>query len=131
MFIQNIANDESLESIFEEGTEGLDVEFGKLTEWWKNLMNCSFQKVSRGKKVKAGICEDVKVLLEQERWIKLNVPTNPERGRMIHQVRKQINEKISINKSREMEESVKKMLVSSNPYTEVFKIRKNLKLNGM
>ena len=34
---------------------------------------------------------------------------------------------ISQNRSREMEDSVKKVLVSSNPYSEVFKIRKNLK----
>ena len=87
--------------------ESLDIEFEKLKSVWKKLMDSSFKKVSRSKKVAPGICEEVKELLEKERWIKVNVLSNPERGRMIFQVRKQINEKIAINRSAKMEESVK------------------------
>lgn len=127
LFVQNIRNDECLESIFVDGTGGLDVEFDKLKNWWRKTMDNSFKKVSKGKNVVSGICEEVKELIAQERWIKKNVLTNPERGRMIFQVRQKIKEMVSRNRSWEMEESVKKVLGSSNPYSEVFKIRKNMK----
>lgn len=126
-YIQNIDTDMCLETIFAEGTNGLDEEFDKLKKWWKNLMERSFKKVSKGRNVVPGVCEEVKVLLEQERWIKMNVLTNPDRGRMIYMVRRQINAKISCNRSLDMEESVRKLLVSPTPHSDVFKIRKNLK----
>ena len=127
MFVQNVSADMELSDIFGDGLGGLDVEFDKFQAWWKNVLHCSFNKVSRNKKVQPGICSEVKELIRQERWIKENVMTNPERGRMIFQVRQQIKTKIQENTTLELEDSVKKLLTSSNPSSEVFKIRKKMK----
>ena len=116
-----------LPNIFGGGLEGLDVEWDKFLVWWKNIMHCSFNKVSRNKKIQPGICSEVKELLRQERWIKVNVLTNPDRGRMIFQVRQQIKDKMLENTTLDLEDSVKKLLTSSNPPSEVFKIRKKMK----
>ena len=127
LYVQNIVNDVEMDSIFRDGMDGLDAEFTKFNNWWGVLMDNSFKKVSRGSKVKPGICEKVKELLQKERWIKQNILDNPERGKMIYNVRKEIREKIEANNALELVETIKKVSGSRNPHAEVFKIRKRLK----
>ena len=120
-------NDLEVDDIFVSGEEGLDSEFDKLKSWWKNILDKSFKKVSNSKRIKSGVCEEVKELMTRERWIKENILTNPDRGRMIFQVRSQINQKIAENSALAMEESIRKVTTASNPYAEVYKIRKRMK----
>ena len=77
-----------------------------MTRWWEGLRVSSFQKVSRNKNLKFGICEEVKELMDKERWVKEHVLENPERGRQLAEIRKSITTRICLNQAKEMEELV-------------------------
>ena len=65
--------------------------------------------------------------MREERWIRDNVHTNPERGRMIAEVVKNIRNEIGKNRAGEILGKVAAIKESKNPQSEVFKIRRERK----
>ena len=65
--------------------------------------------------------------MRQERWVRENVLTNPERGRRIAEIRKEIRMKIEKNRAEEVLAKVSVIKDAKNPQGEIFKIRRGRK----
>ena len=134
---RNIKNEKG-RSIFEELINGSRIRYlfddinGSLTDEYNHLrisidsmINKSFKKRSPNNKKVCGIAENIKELMKYERWIKINIKSNPERGRLLYEVQKEITEKINLNLRTEMSKKVNSLIEAKNPQSEVFKIRRN------
>ena len=123
LFIQNVG---AADNFFQRSMVDVDDEYNRFQVWWDSCLESSFPRVSTNKRLKMGICDEVKELMEKERWIKKNVTSNPDRGRMISEIRQEIATKISANRKIELESMLSKVICSRNPHAEVFKVRRNM-----
>ncbi len=127
IFSCQMTNSNEVDTFFNGPNVNVDDEFKNVMSWWNKCVDQSFPKISRNKQLKTGVCDEVKELMRKERWIKQNIITNPDRGRMIHEVRTEISAKIAANRTCEMESMLSKVMDSRNPHTEVFKVRRRIK----
>ena len=102
----------------------MNFEFDVMEEFWNQAVNASFEKITPKRKTKPGITAAVRELMREERWIRDNINTNPERGRKIAEVHKKIREEIGRNRANEILGKVSSIKESKNPQNEVFKIRR-------
>ena len=102
-------------------------EFNIMQEFWNDAITTSFKKISPRKKSKPGVDKYVRELMNEEKWIRQNVHSNPERGRKISEIRKKISFEIEKNRADEILQKVAGIRDSKNPQGEVFKIRRSRK----
>ena len=88
-------------------------------------MKKSFHKIKPNKATKKGVDEEMKVLLDEEKWVRKHVLENPERGRRIAEIQQVITEKIAENTLIEVESKVKEIIDSDRPQSKVFRVRRN------
>ena len=93
---------------------------------WKAAMDMSFHIVKPSKSIRRGVDTELKQLLDKEKWIRKNVLLNPERGKQIAEIQKQISAKVQSINAAEMERKVNDIVQSDNPHSKVFKVRRNL-----
>ena len=113
-----------INSLF-NGNDDLNCEFEKLMRIWDDGIDMSFKKIVPKKRIKANITTEVRALMRQEKWIRENVLVNPERGRAIARVKKDIKLQIDKERTRKMAEKIKLIRSSKNPQGEIFKIRRD------
>ena len=96
---------------------------------WTCAMDKSFHVVKPTKTIRKGVDSELKALLDEEKWVRQNITENPERGRRIAAVQRNIALKVAENIESEMESKVQKILQSQNPHSKVFQVRKERKSN--
>ena len=116
---------EELGSLFSDPNVDLSDEYVKMEELWNNGINNSFKKISYRKNRKCGIDSQVRQMMKEERRIRDTVLNNPERGRLIFNIRQKIHERIAINRGHTINKKVKDLNTSKNPQRDVFKIRRD------
>ena len=62
--------------------------------------------------------------MKEERRIRDTVKKNPERGRLIFEIRRKIHDAISYNRAMNMAQKIQELQESKNPQCEIFKIRR-------
>ena len=102
-------------------------ELDMINELWSDAINKSFDTIAPKRKAKQGITKRVREMIREERWIRENIVENPERGRRIAEVRKNIANEIEMNRKREIFCKVNELQCSKNPQSEIFKIRREKK----
>ena len=125
---QEISEDVVLDKLFREQAVDLNDDVKKLLERWDLAMKKSFSVVKCNRSTKRGIDDELKCLLDKEKWIRKNVLENPERGRRIAETQKLIAEKIADKTLSEVENKVNMIIRSDRPQSKVFKIRRDLKM---
>ena len=85
-------------------------------------MEQCFHVVKPSKTMVKGVDAELKQLLDEEKWIRVNVKDNPERGQRIAMIQKEISAKIAANIEIEVESKVNGILHSSNPQSKVFAV---------
>ena len=80
---QEISEDVVLDKLFREQSVDLNEDVEKLLERWDLAMKKSFSVVKCNRSTKRGIDDELKCLLDKEKWIRKNVLENPERGRLL------------------------------------------------
>ena len=111
------------------GAETVDVnaDVTKLMHRWDLAMKKSFHVVKKNKHTISGVDEELKCLLDEEKWIRKNVLDNPMRGCQISRVQKLISDKIAENVMHESESKINKIIKSDRPQSKVFQVRRNTK----
>ena len=122
---QFIQDDAVLDDLFTDANADLNYEVNKFLATWNKLLEKSFHVIKPSKTMRRRVDEDLKKLLDEEKWVRKNVIENPERGRRIAEIQKSICEKVAENVSKEMEEKVNNILQSENPLSKVFGVRRN------
>ena len=122
---QFIQDDAVLDDLFTDANADLNYEVNKCLATWTKLLEKSFHVIKPSKTMRRRVDEDLKKLLNEEKWVRKNVIENPERGRRIAEIQKSICEKVAENVSKEMEEKVNNILQSENPLSKVFGVRRN------
>ena len=102
----------------------LQKELDVINELWSDAVNQSFQRITPRRKCKSGISEEVRDLMKEERWVRENVMENPERGRRIALIRKEINVHIEENRNKDVVDRMKMIEGAKCPQSEIFKIRR-------
>ena len=102
-------------------------ELAVINELWSDAIRASFTKITPKRKVISGVNDVVRLLFKEEKWIRENVVDNPERGRRIAEVRKEISKEIEANRRYDIFEKVKQITTAKNPQGEIFKIRRQRK----
>ena len=90
-FCQLVSGSEELISnIYTNSFTDLSIEFGRLEMMWDNLMKESFDRIMPRRKKISGVDANVRALIREERNVRETVLENPERGRLIYEIRKKI-----------------------------------------
>ena len=122
-----IANDEVIPHLFCDPLSDINLEVEKLLCRWDSALKSSFHVVKPNKSTLRGVNPEIKLLLDEERWIRENVQVNPERGKRIAEVQMKIAAKIAENMAEEMEHKVNKVIKSDRPQSKVFSVRRKFK----
>ena len=122
-----IQSDVVIDNLFRDQTADVNGEVEKLFCRWNCAMKRSFHTVKPNKMTLRGVDDEIKLLLREERWIRENIVTNPERGRRIAETQKLIAEKIAENMSCEVEQKVNQIIQSDRPQSKVFNVRRKMK----
>lgn len=99
-------------------------EFEVMSELWDEAIKSSFKRITPKKTSSRGINPHVRELMKEERWVRMSVVENPDRGRMIAEIRSKIRTEIGKNRAEAMWEKVSMIKDAKNPQGEVFKIRR-------
>ena len=86
---------EEIDLLFRDPNVNISSEFQKLTDLWDDAVNNSFELISHKKNRKSGIDEEVRILMKEEAKIRATVLENPDRGRLIFEIRRRIHENIA------------------------------------
>ena len=113
-----------MNEIFSDVADNLDEEFSKLMKFWNETLHESFEEIKPKGNRKPGIDSIVRSLMKEEKVIRDTVKENPERGRKIYQIRKQIHAAIACNRAEVITMKVKELREAKNPQNEIFKIRR-------
>ena len=105
----------------------IDIEWKVISELWADAIKHSFKKITPRRKTISGISHSVRELMREERWVRDNIPSNPERGRRISAIQKRIKNEIEMNRSEEALTKVSGIMQAKNPQSEIFKIRRQRK----
>ena len=124
-FCQLIAGrEEDISNIYMNRCTDLSIEFERLETMWDDVMKEAFDEIMPRKKKISGIDTNVRVLMREERRIRETVLENPERGRLIFEIRKKIHEAISCNRAKNIILKIEELQNSKNPQREIFRIRR-------
>ena len=115
------------DDLFTDIDVDINEEVDELLKRWESAMQRSFHELKPSKSTVKGVDDELKEMLDEEKWIRRNVITNPERGRRLAEIQKKISVKIASNIESEMENKVNGILQSANPHSKVFGVRRNLK----
>ena len=110
------------DGLFCDMSTDIDEDVNLFIQKWNEAMSKSFHLIKPSKSMMRGVDEDLKQLLGREKWIRKNVLLNPERGRQLAEIQKQINAKIESNNTAELEKKVNDILQSDNPHSKVFHV---------
>ena len=113
-----------IDELFIKENSDIDAKFSTLMVIWNDAMKEAFRKIKPKRRPTCGIDKTVRDLMKEEKWIRLNVLENPERGRQIAEVTKKIRVQIERNRGIKIETAVGDIQKSKNPQQEIFKIRK-------
>ena len=83
--------EEDIDNIYTNMSTDVSMEFRKLGKIWDQMIMKSFEEIKPRKNMRPGIDSDVRILMKEERRIRDTVKENPERGRLIYEVRKKIH----------------------------------------
>ena len=126
---QLVENSSLFDDLFNDIETDINLEVETLFKRWQFAMEQSFHVVKPSKTMVKGVDAELKELLDKEKWIRENIKENPERGRQIAIIQKEISAKIAANIEIEVESKVNGILHSSNPHSKVFAVRKKQKSN--
>ena len=117
------------DSLFTDNSTDINMDMELFMKEWNTVMEKSFHLVKPSRSMKRRIDGELKVLLDEEKWIRNNIHENPERGRRISSIQKKIGAKIAENVEKELEEKVHNILESDKPHSKVFSIRRKRNSN--
>ena len=127
--MKEIISGNLFDGLFDDLDTDINDDINLFMRKWNEAMSKSFHVVKPSKSIRKGVDDEMKKLLDQEKWIRKNVVHNPERGRQIAEIQKQISAKVASNNKAEIEKKVNNVLQSDNPHSKVFKVRRNWKAN--
>ena len=113
-----------LSNLFADSDTDISTEFQKMTDTWDTIIRESFDEIKPKKNRKPGIDKTVRDLMKEEKHIRETVKLNPERGRLIFQVRKKIHDAIARNRAQDIKRKINELKESKNPHVEIFRIRR-------
>ena len=102
----------------------LQMELDVINELWSDAINHSFKKITPKRKCKSGISLEVRELMREERWVRVNVLENPDRGRRIADIRKRITQETEKQRNLDVVEKMKAIQEAKSPQAEIYKIRR-------
>ena len=115
------------DGLFTDLSTDIDDDLNIFISKWMAAMDRSFHVVKPSKSIRKGVDAELKQLLDKEKWIRKNVQLNPERGKQIAEIQKQISAKVQSINAAEIERKVNEIVQSDSPHSKVFRVRRNLK----
>ena len=115
---------DEIEMLFQNGGKDLSAEFDVMNTFLSGIMNDSFETIICKRNKKIGIDGTVRALMQEEARIRVTVLENPERGRMIFEIRKEIHATIAHNRAVKITQKIEDLENCKNPQSQIFKIRR-------
>ena len=122
-----VDHDEIIENLFMDESMDVGGDLSELFKRWDHAIRRSFHVVKENKHTKVGVDQELKALLDEEKLIRMNVLSNPERGQKIANIQKQISDKITENIMVKTEDKINNIIQSDRPQSKVFQVRRNEK----
>ena len=126
---ENIESNGSIDEIFVDNESSLDSEIMCFMKIWDDAIKGSFSRVKPSKNRVRCIDSEIKALLKEEGLIRKNEKDSIVKGRKIAELQQRIGKKIAANLTEETERKIREIVLSNNPQSKVFSVRRREKMN--